>query len=838
MVLMEPLEDVYTNASIILRPARVAIVFRGGEDWRGWARLAISVAGKYWGGAGFILVPFNEDASVAPEILDVVAAYDPDHVVTVRLTLREMERAAPGFVTLRSDAGLPIVGGEERIAFLEREGFVDYPQVDAVARRARNFVSAACTPLRNAYGPSDEDQRESIEQLDFEVGTSGGWLAPAAREVQDSLVLAGSESWKGDPALSLAIRTGILPFALEKRFPDPREEPDQAEMIRLSLTPERWSRKAPDVLVQTMNVGGASTAEGPQFWFDEPDGGLTSMRHRWSSEGGSIVIGDTAEDFALAYAYERMLGFGAWLTTDMIQDESLAGVIQSELAHAGQRVKGNSQKLRVTSVSMDRDALSELSDGLHIERLNVNPFAAYSSGELERMRDLPDGVEIGRPELTLGLHQLAVADPFETSLSVPVGIGQDGTAHMRAPLATPLPAKMIPQNHGPSKPYWYVGVNFSETSMPNGRGISQEFVQPDPQRYTNSAVRSSREGLSFHSQAGGLVSSGTPLSSQLFKPKLKVLGMQPWVQAMVRRTEMEAKPSVPGMHTQLLARRLGGRQALVAMVAGPFHPALRRFASSDKNKTAKRTDKVFPSGDGVALGYDPYPTFEALRSALPGVRDQDIRRWIDELAKADLLRRGFILDCSDCTRPSFVGVDQMGQRFQCLRCAAVNELTAARWNNDGAEPSWFYDLHSSFREVMTENGDVGLFAARRLQQGSWGYSDTAEIEFCRTGTGTRIAEIDLIAHVNGDVVLVEAKSNGRLGSNRAEAQSAARKKIEIAVALHADRMILATTEPRFTESAAAMLREAARNAGATKLRIEELVGLGPECVEQELSFDI
>lgn len=833
---MDPLEHVYTNASIILRPARVAIVFRGGEHWRGWARLMISVAGKYWGGAGFILVPYNEGGSVAPELLDVVAAYDPDHVVTVRLTLREMERAAPGFVSLRSDAGLPIVREEERLAFLERVDLVDLPQLDAAARRARDLVSAACTPLRNAFGPTDEDQHESVEQLDFEVGTRSGWLVPAAREVQDSIVLAGSELWKGDGSLSLAIRTGILPFALEKRFPEPREEPDQAEMIKLSMTPERWSRKASDDLVQTMNVRGDSTAEGPQFWFDEPDGGLTSMRHRWSSEGGAIVVGDSAEDFALAYAYERLLGFGLWLTPAMVQNEHLAPVLQTGLAYAGQRVQGNAQNLRVTSVSLDREALSDLSKGLHIETLNVNPFGVHSSGELERTRDLPDGVSIGRPELRLGLHQLAVGEPFETSVSVPVTVGQDGTVCMRAPLAAPLPAKEIPQRHGRSTPYWYVGVNFSETSMPSGRGVPQEFVQPDPQRYTNSAVRSSREGLSFHSQAAGVVPAGASLSSQLFKPKLKVLGMQPWVQAMVRRADMEAQPSVPGMHAQLLARRLGGRQALVTMVAGPFHPALRRFASSDKNKPAKRTDKVFPSGDGVALGYDPYPRFEALRSALPGVADRDIRQWIDQLSMADLLRRGFILDCSDCTRPSFVGLDQAGERFECVRCSAVNDLTAARWNNHGAEPSWFYDLHPSFREVMAENGDVGLFAARRLQRGSWGYSDTAEIQFSRTGTGTRIAEIDLIAHVNGEVVLVEAKSNGKLGSSRAEAQSAARKKIEIAVALHADRIILATTEPRFTESATAMVREAARNAGA-KLRVEELVGLGPEIVH-ELSFDI
>ncbi|GGI00432.1 hypothetical protein GCM10007170_37560 [Arthrobacter liuii] len=833
---MEPLEDTYTNATVILRPARVAVLFRGGDHWRSSARLAISVTGKYWGGAGFILVPFKDDGTVAPEIIDVVAAYDPDHVVTVRLPRREMERVNPGFIALRSEDGKLLVEAEERRSYLTRPDVIDLPIQDSVALKARAFVAAACTPFR--YGDPGEVQSESIEHLDFEVGPRPGRLIAAARPMpSESVVLAGSETWTGSGSLSLAIRTGVLPYALEKDQNE-REEPDEAQMMRLALDPERWSRKAPGDLVERMNVGGASTGEKTFFWCDEPDGGLTSLRYRFSIDAGAVVVGDTAEDFALAYAYERLLGFGVWLSSEMLTNETVARTIRLELANAGMRVQGWAGRLLLSSSSLDRAELTGLTEVLCGDSWEANPFPDASTDAIGRSKSLPDGVELGVPELRLGLHQMAVAEPPETQLSVPVSVAQDGTTFMRAPLATPQPAALIRPKNGPVRPYWYVGVNFWETSMPHGRGVPQIFVQPERQPFINSGVRSSRDGFVFHSQAGGLIGAGASLTSQISQPRLKILGMQPWVQAMANQAGLEAKSSVPGMHAQLLARRLGGRQALAEMVSGPFHPALRRFASGDPKKPAERTSKVFPLRDGVALGYDPYPRFEALCRCVPGLRDEDVRSWIDQLAQADLLRRGFILDCSDCTRPSFVGIDQIGQRFLCVRCSAVNELTATRWNNDGNEPAWFYDLHASFRELMTTHGDVGLFAAQHLRRGTWEYSDTSEIEFLAAGTGKPVAEMDLIAHVNGEVVVVEAKSNGKLGNGPREARSAAKKKIDIALALHADKVLLATTRPRMANSAKQMLREAATLAGARNLRIDEITGLGPELFETEPTFDI
>lgn len=814
---VDVLTETYTNAEVFLRPARVAVLFPGDDDWRSHARFAIASMGNYWGGAGFILVPYRKDGTVDAGILGVVGSYDPDHVVALRTTQSERDRIARAHTSRAEESAS--IAAPRSASFLSAPVL---PQVDAAANEARKLVAGHCTPFKQAF-PGDHDQNETIMYLESEPGRITGWLAPAAR-APEARLLAVSEGWESDSALSLAIRIGILPHSKEVEINPKRSEPDPGEMMRGALA-EPWSRNLPIAVMQSLNIDrqGASQ-EDSRFWFDEPGAGLAQVRHGISGEGGAIVIGDTAEDFALAYAYERLLGFGVWVTPKMLAEPRLSMNIRSALGLTADRIQGNADRLMLTSSSLGDGELSAIADVLEEESWETNPLRIAATGTIDRVRQLPGDMKIGRPVLERGLHQLMVEDPPATSLSVPAFIGEDSTLHMRAPMSSPTPAKLLFRQDGRLRPYWYVSVVFSNAAMPRGRGVPQQFVDPDQQRYANQSVRSSREGLSYHSQAGGVVLAGTSLASQLYRPKLKVLGMQPWIQAMANQVGLDAVPSLPGLHAQLLSRRLGGRTALVSLVSGQFHPALQIFGTQSR---AARSSSVFPQNDGVVLGDDPYPSFQALCRVLPGLTRQTIRAWVDRLAQAELLWRGFVLDCTECSRASFVRLGQVGQRFECSRCLAVNELGAARWRADTEDPPWFYDLHPAFRELMATHGDVGLFAAQKLQQGSWEYADSPEMEFRKAGTRTLIAEIDLIAHVDGRVVLVEAKSNDRLGSNRAQSADAARKKVDIAIALRADRIIVATSETRMAASATEHLRSAADAAGARQLEIEELCGLGP-----------
>jgi hypothetical protein len=801
------IEDAYTNANLLLRPGRVAVLFRGGGGWRARARLAISVAGKYWGGGGFILVPFDDSGAVSSLVLSLVKAYDPDHVVLLRLRTGERDRVA------------------------------EFDWNTAVAQAARSAVADACTPFRRTL-LEDEETQEKFIYLEHEPRPTGGQLVSSGGIDSRFTTLACSENWDADSSMALAIRTGVLPLGQETRSAEERLEPVETETIPFLFNPQRWSRDLGGALEEALRVDGFGLGPWPRLLFDGPEGGLTPMSTGYLPDGASIVVGDSADDFAMAYAYERLLGFGVWLTPRMITDSTLAIHIGTAFRRAAQAVGGVAKQLTISSSTLTDEELEQLVEGFK-EANPPNPFGESLPEGQGPTRALPQGVRIGPPRVNRGRWQLAVADPTVKRLSVPISIEPDGTTTMRTPMESPLPATLLHQE-GIPMPYWYISADFPNLPMPKGRGVPQEFIAPSTYE-TPVPVRSGRDGLSFHSRVEGLVVAGMQMNAMVQEPRLRVLSMHRWVQTMARHAGMEARLSQPGMNARLVEGRLGGRNHLISEVSGVFHPALMKFATlkDDSGNVANGTKSsvVFPDHDGVVLGGDPYPSFKALSKSVVGIREEDLKNWIDRLTKTTLLRRGLVLHCQECGRASFVPLDSSGQRFECARCSANNELTSGRWRT-GNEPRWFYDLHPSFREILAEHGDVGLFAARALQvRGRGSYSDVAEMEFRQNGNV--IAEIDLISYADGEVVLAEAKSNNRLGSNRKLVAEAARKKVSIAAALCADRLIIATSQAGWAQGTLQALESAKSNQPeAADLAIELMVGLGPDSLDSELSFDI
>jgi hypothetical protein len=141
----------YVNARMMLRPARVAVVFDGGEGWHYWARLAIYAVSQVWGGAGFILIP-HRDGEVASSLLRAASAYDPDHVVLLRVTVGHFELARPGVLPLLVD-GRPVTGAA-------RQGLIDQAGAsvldDPPGEKARQVVAAVCSPYRHRTTMSGE----------------------------------------------------------------------------------------------------------------------------------------------------------------------------------------------------------------------------------------------------------------------------------------------------------------------------------------------------------------------------------------------------------------------------------------------------------------------------------------------------------------------------------------------------------------------------------------------------------------------------------------------------------------------------------------------------------
>jgi hypothetical protein len=134
----------YVDARMTLRPARVAVVFDGGDNWHYWARLAVYAASEVWGGAGFILIR-HRDGQVAPSLLQAASAYDPDHVVLLRVTVKHFELARPEVLSWVVD-GQPVTGAARRdLVEKAAANVLDDPS----GEKARQAVAAVCSPYRH-----------------------------------------------------------------------------------------------------------------------------------------------------------------------------------------------------------------------------------------------------------------------------------------------------------------------------------------------------------------------------------------------------------------------------------------------------------------------------------------------------------------------------------------------------------------------------------------------------------------------------------------------------------------------------------------------------------------
>jgi hypothetical protein len=154
----------------------------------------------------------------------------------------------------------------------------------------------------------------------------------------------------------------------------------------------------------------------------------------------------------------------------------------------------------------------------------------------------------------------------------------------------------------------------------------------------------------------------------------------------------------------------------------------------------------------------------------------------------------------------------------------ANELTSQRWRDNAHEPSWFYDLHPSFRELMAAGGDLVLLGAAHPKRQARACRDVPEIEFL--DAGRRIAEIDLIALVDQELVQVEVKAAGILGTG-SQREREVTKKLKIAEIMRVDAIVLATPQTAWSAADVSALREGSEQLARAKPEIRTLTGLGP-----------
>ncbi len=764
-----------------LRPARVAVVFDGGDDWHYWARLAIYAACQVWGGAGFILIP-HRGGEVAPSLLRAASAYDPDHVVLLRMTVRHFELARPGEQPLLLN-GQPVTGAA-REELVEQAGAAVID--DASGETARQAVAAVCSPYRQ----QTQSGQWTGELTALNADRTGGELTPISglEGVPGGSRLAAPADWGGPLGVAVAARCGALVEPVPAGPPKMDDE-ERLDLVRWLLsggergTPPYSAIWHPTAAVSVLPLG-LETA------FDWGRQGLTVTQRGFAPRSPAVLVaGDEAADFALALAWDRLYGRSLWLPSGWqpILDVSTCEMtaIRLELGDFGFDASNPEGRVQLATTSLDPEVMTRLAETLNSPLIHSVDQAA------EPPRFAVEEPRFDREEVRL----LAVAGQFDHQFTVPVRKDGGGVVMM-----TPSPAPAIedPDMARSAGLRWHVDLELLGSAMPRGRGLDGQSLFAPGENIHLTKVRSSRDGITYDAARLNFVPTGTAPLSRLARPRLRELGLTEWARLLAGQSGLSFGLSSAGRRAEMLRQLWDGRDSFAGSMTGRLLPVLRAFQPSH----AQSSD-AYPGGEGVVLlnGIrEGYLTFAGmLKFAGESITPDDLRDDIDGLAARTVVRRGLVLGCGTCGRPSFIAIGNLAQVNQCPRCGTANELARVQWRDPVEEPSWYYDLHPVARELLANHGEVPLLLSRHLRSGSRHYDDVPELEL-RDTSGNPAAEADLIAVSDDEVIVAEAKSNDALGGNAKEVRRAAAKRVKLADVLRADQIILATTRPEWSAS--------------------------------------
>lgn len=863
----EQLDHVATR--IGLRAPRVAIVFDaagGGHHGDGWiavARAALTRANELWGGAGFVLIP-HIDGTVTGEVLRVLRAYDPDFVVpfesppgpemaTVTSTSSDVGAdppARPSLATLNAVESVALACSPHRRWLSPEQGPVG-------GDRSGSCVSGACAALDRLPWCADMIGWE-LEGADLGEGTSGPLTPVSALRVEGAMWLHSPPSLTGALGLALAARVGSVA--------EPSHDGSTADKPARPthpLDPTVASKEADDIVGYL--TGPSDKGAHLPHWLAHHPAGLelgviardqpaawtrttTGLAHLVSGSRlrvRHVVVGDTADDFALHLLLDRLYGNAVWLHADWAPRSARpwSGAASQALTRllANTR-RGRSYEIAVTSASLPPGALEPLlTEGGPLHECDSQEGFAGDDDNPQpppspRKRDRPPRVRLETPVKLpeRGCLHLGVYAEFEKQVFLPAQVSSTGRITLTSSLDPISPSN--PDLAQCPALSWQIDVDLHRPllepkplRMPFGRGFDGHALVPTEDERYQTWVRSSRSGITFDSRKYDFVAAGAIGDQHLARPRLQRLDLAAWINALARQGGRRTEPSDAGTRADLLANLWGGRAALAEAFSGPFNDLVAKFS-----QTGDSTSKAYPDKDGVLLpGSIGVLKYAGLSAPWAGGSPEEIRRTLDDLVMRGIIRRGLVLRCSACRNLGFTEVGALANTNTCSRCGNPTPLRLEAWRNPISDPEWHYELHPIVRDFVRENGQAPLWLAHHLGQGARSYSDVSETNLFVGESRRPIAEADLVAHVDGRLLTAEVKTTDELDSTRDKRKAAARKRVMWARLVNADEIVLATTKSTWQQASIDSMRTAMQDAaeadvwlpgGAPTLRLVHNLG--------------
>jgi hypothetical protein len=339
---------------------------------------------------------------------------------------------------------------------------------------ARDEIAQVCSPYRTKL----DRQTWHEEALVLQTGRGAFHDARTVQGIfpgsdtpmsgADPVVRACPPDWGGLLGAVTASVAGVT------EPPDPSAaEPDLDDGVRSQLM--TWllgvpGATAPEALVRPATEGQMVHLNTQPTARIRSMAGLVQVSHAARRRTGLVVLGDEPEDYALARLWHLMYGFGQWLPSLMgIDQDPPEWSLSHGIAEMAYRHRQQAGTLAVTSVSRSVDAVTQMNDRLR------KGTGWMTDEDREAVAVMP---VTQLPWTQSSTTHFAVAEQFDSYVSVPIVVDETGTRNMAAPL--PAPVVTYPYLRPTAELTWHVDIGWPRNEMVRGRGLDgQEVFTPE-----------------------------------------------------------------------------------------------------------------------------------------------------------------------------------------------------------------------------------------------------------------------------------------------------------------------------------------------------------------------
>ena len=473
-----------------------------------------------------------------------------------------------------------------------------------------------------------------------------------------------------------------------------------------------------------------------------------------------LVLGDAPEDYCLWLALDRLTDSAIWVPSSFVADstddstgfqKALRAFLQRGVADPGTQVTSI-----VTSVHAGEDRLRCAVDWLkrHV----------VSARQLDAKVVPPDQLD------------LTVRFRFLEKEAVDVLSNGAFLGDLIAfPLNTPIPRAIRTNPEGAL--HWVVDVAV-DGGTPPPRGMLASALRASDTG-NEPTLRCSSAGITYSAQSP--IQIGAGLQHNIIRPVFRVPNAHTVFTRLLNSAGCDAELSDKGRYTRAALTLWGGLDALHSDLSDKRRlKILLSFLQGIESNSAR--------GLFLKDAQRRYLSFVDLVLE-SGISATECRELLDVYLERGILARGIILKCSVCKLTSWHALETVSRSFTCGRCRGECVLTRQVWIGQH-EPRWYYELVEVVYQALRYDMLYPIATLHALRRETRTFQFVPELAVSKNGA--QVAEVDICAILDSEILVGEAKKGGALGNSAKEEKRTCSKLRRVAHAVTADSLVFAT----------------------------------------------